>query len=243
MLINQSIVYNKTMDKMDFLDTSTSSMKKELSWYSKKLFLRGIPFAVNGVLKRRYYIRWYKMWEYARSLAYLDMRPKERVLDFGGAATLPVFYLAQKGCEVISVDINEKLTEHTNRISGRMGWKLNGSTVNLCEHQVPAEWGIFDYVITFCTIEHLNADCQHSALRKMAGLLADGGVMVITFDYGQEAPTESPLRSTSDVERLIRISGLKVVGNYDFLDTGTRFRLRHRKRHYLYTFGSLFLKK
>lgn len=228
---------------MDFLNPSTSSMKKKLGWYSKKLFLRRIPFAVNGVLRTRYYVRWYKMLEYARSLGYLDIKPEERVLDFGGAATLPVFYLAEKGCEVVSVDINQKLTEHTNRISRKMGWKLNGSTVNLCECQVPPEWGIFEYVISFCTIEHLGNDCQHSVLRKMADFLTDGGSIVITFDYGQEAPTENPLRSPSDVERLIGISGLNVVGNHDFLDTGTRFRLRHSKRYFSYTFGSVFLKK
>ncbi len=231
------------MDKADFSDPSSALMRRQLSWYAKKLFLRRIPFAVNGVLRKRYYVRWHKMWEYARSLAYLDIKPGKRVLDFGGGATLPIFYLAENGCEVISVDINEKLTGHTRRISERMGWKLKASTINLCDSEAPAEWGIFEYIVTFCTIEHLKTECQHSVLRKMADLLADGGSMVVTFDYGEDAPTESPLRNPSDVEKLIKFSGLDIVGNHKFLDTGTRFKLRNRKRYYSYTFGSLFLKK
>lgn len=243
MEVRDDAVYNKTMDRDDFMEPPVRSMKKELSRFSRKLFFKQTPFAVNGFLRKRYYVRWYKMWEYARSLAYLDIKPGEKVLDFGGGSTLPVFWLAGKGCEVVSADINKKLAEHTSVVAKKNGWKLKGTTINLCESEAPAEWGSFNYVISFCTVEHLEEESRQAALKRLSGALADGGIMALTFDYGEEAPTENPLRNSSDIGRLITASGLEVVGNKDFIDAGIRFKLKNRKEYFYYTFGSLFLKK
>jgi len=238
-----TLILNKTMDREDLIDYPASTVKKELSRLARNLFLQGVPFAVNGFLKKRFYVRWYKMWEYARSLAYLDIKEGDRVLDFGGGATLPVFYLAGKGCEIISVDLNDKLVSHANEVSEKKGWKLKSSTVNLCEKDIPVQWGVFKYIITFCTIEHLPTGNRHTVLKKLSDRLISGGIMAITFDYGQEAPTENPLKGPLDVEELILASGLDIIGNRDFSDNEKRYRLKNNSKYYPYTFGSLFLKK
>ncbi len=236
------IILNKTMEKSDLLNPEVASMRKALKSYAGKLFLRGIPFAINGYLRWNYYVGWYKLWEYARGLAYTGIKKGMRVLDVGGAATLPVFYLAQKGCKVISADIDEKLVSHTEKISKKMKWELKGSTVNLCENDVPESWGKFDLAVSFCVVEHMDKKGQIKAMRRMADSLVPGGKMVITFDYGQEAPTQNPLSTPENVEELISASGLSPEGNRDFLDTKNRFKLGHAKKAD-YTFGSLFLKK
>ena len=235
------LLLNKTYEEADFLEPDVDAMARKLRWYARRLFLRGIPFGVNGVIRRRFYIRRFKMWEYARGLAYSRIAPGMRVLDFGGGATLPVFYLAERGCEVMSVDINRQFVDATNALAARRGWKLSANLTNLCEAPAPPEWGTFDRVLSFCVIEHLPRAAQIPTMKKLAGLLRPGGIMVVTFDFGPDAPSEWPLRSREDVDELLRSTGLRPIGNASFLPVERYFPLDKRHPHAKFTMGSLFL--
>jgi hypothetical protein len=235
---------NKTISPADLRRPEVAAAARDLARFGRQLWRRRIPFAVNGVLRMRLRRpRWNKFWEYARGLAYGDFQPGMRVLDFGGGATMPVFYLAAAGCEVFSLDIDEKLTGHTNAVAQKTGWKLRGSTFDLTGHEAPVEWGAFERVISFCVIEHIPKRLQQQTLARLAGLLKPGGLFELTFDFGENAPTEAAIRTAGEVIELIAATGLTPVGDGKFHDTGERFVIDKKYPRNQFTFGSLFLKK
>jgi len=212
-----------------------------------RLGLQGTRFAVNGILKRRYWVRRAKMWEYARGMAVVQATKETpqpsplRVLDFGGGATLPVFYLASRGAEVLCLDVDAALADWTNRVALARGWKLQVSSHDLTQAPAPAEWGRFDAVISFSVLEHIPYALQEIALARLAGLLRPGGVMAITFDYGSEAAQPFAIRDAAGVARLLRATGLELLDPRGFVDSGQRFVLDKRHRARRFTFASLML--
>lgn len=240
---NIPLPLNKTISPADLDQPEVAAAARTLSGFGHRLWFRGIPFAVNGVLKQRWRIRWNKLWEYARGLAYGDFQAGQRVLDFGGGATIPIFYLAQLGCDVMSLDIDEKLTAHTNAVARRTGWRLAGSTLDLTRQGPPQDWQPFDRVISFCVIEHLPLELQRVALARLGALLKPGGIFELTFDYGDAAPVDGAIRSAAGVQELIAASGLTPLGDGKFYDTGERFVLDRKYPDRRFTFGALFLQK
>lgn len=233
---------NKTISPADRKAPQVKMQAARLRRFVWQMFLRGEPFAVNGSLKRRWRVRWHKLWEYERGLACVPWQRGWRVLDFGGGATLPVFYLASQGLNVVSYDIDAKLTDWTNALAQKHGWSLQASTFDLTAG--PREMDTsFDWVMSFCVLEHLPRKTQLAAARLLASYLKPGGYMTVTFDYGPAAPVADALRTMQDVERLIEATGLKPVDGVLFDDTGERFALDKKYPAARFTFGSLFLKK
>lgn len=234
---------NKTLSLADLRRPEVAAAAARLRRFALWLAVRRAPFAVNGVLRWRWRIKWNKLWEYARGLAYGDFAPGHRVLDFGGGATIPVLHLARAGCEVLSLDIDERLTAHTNAMARRFGWRLEGSTFDLTQHDAPERWEKFDRVISFCVIEHIPKDRQLKTLARLAALLKPGGLFELTFDFGEDAPVSGAVRSVAEVQEMIAATGLTPLGDVAFHDTGERFALDKRHPGHQFTFGSLFLKK
>lgn len=234
---------NKTADPEDLKTDVVRAAAKKVTGLAHWMWWRRIPYALNGALRTRWRIRWHKLWEYSRGLAYGDFDNARRVLDFGGGGTLPIFLLAREGKDVFSLDIDDNLTDHTNTLAEKRGWPVKGSTFDLTQNEAPAEWGQFDRVISYCVIEHIPKDRQDVTVRRLAGLLKPGGMFQITFDYGKDAPVAGALRSVDEVDRLIEASGLETIGNAEFQDNGTRYALDRKYPENEFTFGSLFLRK
>jgi protein-L-isoaspartate O-methyltransferase len=171
---------NKTLSRADLRRPEVAAAAARLRRFALWLAVRRASFAVNGVLRWRWRIKWNKLWEYARGLAYGAFAPGQRVLDFGGGATVPVLYLARAGCEVLSLDIDPRLSAHTNALARRFGWRLEGSTLDLTQQDAPQAWGQFDRVISFCVIEHIPKEAQLQTLARLAALL---GRFRQEFDY------------------------------------------------------------
>jgi SAM-dependent methyltransferase len=190
------------------------------------------------------------MWEYSRALALTGAvrSPKPlRILDVGGAMTLPVFYLASKGHEVTSLDIDENLVQETNRAATRARLPVRALTTNLVERDPDAESlgapGGFDRAYCLCVIEHIVPPGQHRVAERMAKLVRPGGQLAITFDYGENARSEAPVRTPADVEALRRAIGLPLLGNKGFEDDGRRYPISRTHPEQPFTFGSLFFEK
>ena len=213
-----------------------------LGRFVRKLFLRGDAFAVNGVLKRRFRVRWHKLWEYQRGLAYVPWKRDWRVLDFGGGATLPVYYLADQGLPVWSFDIDHHLTGCAQEMARKRRWNLNASVQDLTSQPLdPAQK--FDWAMSFCVLGHFPRATQLRAARELASHLKPGGYMTLTFDYSPDAPVADSLRTPHDVSKLVQATGLKPMDGRPFSDTYERFTLDRRHPDCRFTFGSLFLRK
>jgi len=234
---------NKTIGAADLQQPEVAVAASELSQFAHRLWFRRIPFAVNGVMKMRWRIRWNKLWEYSRGLAYGQFQPGMRVLDFGGGATIPLFHLANSGCDVLSLDIDEKLTSHTNAVALKTGWKLRGSTFDLTQGELPPDWGRFDRVISFCVIEHIPKTVQRVTIQRLAALLKPGGIFELTFDYGETAPVEGAIRNLGEVHEMVKSSGLQLLGDGKFHEVDERFVLDRKYPDREFTFGSVFMVK
>jgi 2-polyprenyl-3-methyl-5-hydroxy-6-metoxy-1,4-benzoquinol methylase len=251
---------SKTLGWEDLRATDVAPVYAELRRFAWRMGMSGTKFGVNGILKRRWWVRRAKMWEYARGLACVlngngksksateaqrSQRSTERlrVIDFGGGATLPVFWLAERGAEVLCLDVDAALAEHTNRVAAQRRWKLRATTHDLTRAAALAEWGVFDAVISFSVLEHIPFELQEVALGRLAGLLRTGGVMAITFDYGAEAAQPFAIRDAAGVERLVRTTGLEFIDKRGFVDTGERFVLDKRHRTKRFTFASLMMER
>jgi len=238
---------SKTYSPADLKHPCVLPLARVLRRHAFWLGLQATPFAVNGILRRRFWVRSNKLWEYARGLSCIlsASQPAEalRVLDFGGAATTPIFFLASLGCDVLCLDIDTALSHWTNHVAKRHGWKLQASTHNLVASPALEDWGLFDAVISFSVLEHIPKAAQPLILERLARLLKPGGIFALTFDFGPEAPVNDAVRDLAEVERLVAATGLKYLDGKPLTDTGERFALDRRHPARRFTFASLFLQK
>lgn len=248
------LLINKTLDYSDLDQPAFASTATDLRKWVWKWLFAGQPLGVNGSVKRRWYVRRHKMWEYTRGLALSGTsRPTRKpgqkftVLDVGGAMTMPVFYLASLGDKVVCLDIHEKMTRQTNEIAKRRKLDVTARTDNLVTTEVKAEDlgvpGGFDRVYCFCVIEHVVPPGQAILARRMASLLKPGGLLYLSFDYGENAPTEAPMYSMAHVDAIRDAIGLPLVGNQTLADDGKRLPLNRRYPGKPYTFGCMLFKK
>ena len=245
---------NKTLDFCDLQEPQVRATANEIKRWVWRWLLKGEPLGVNGRVKRRFYIRRHKMWEYARGLALTNTSARTRsndrpltVLDIGGAMTAPVFYLAGLGDSVVCLDIDQQLTDRTNTTAARRQLRIDARTTNLVDDDPSAaDLGVddgFDRVFCFCVIEHVPAPGQTVLAQRMAALVKPGGMLAMSFDFGEDAPSEAPLRTTERVDEIRSAIGLPLMGNDAFVDTGSRHRLDRRYPDRLFTFGSMFFQR
>ena len=246
---------SKTYNPEDFGAPEAGRLAAKLRAFVWRLRLSGIPLGVNGVLRKRVWVRRHKLWEYVRTVGSVletgDGNPREvsrqgsqlRVLDFGGAATLPIYYLAAQGCEVLCLDIDAGLREATNRISAKRGWRLRCSSHDLTQGTLPESERKFDAAISCSVLEHIPKKLQPAVMERLAAALRPGGVMAITFDFGADAPQPGAIRDAAEVAQLVAATGMSHVNDTGFVDTGERFVLDNHHPGKKFTFGSLFLRK
>ncbi len=246
--MSSSAFSSKTLHPADLLHPQVAPVARELRRFAFRIGLAGKRFAVNGVLRLRFRVREHKLWEYARGLAAVQsalstIGPAHRVLDFGGGATLPVFYVARQSAEVLSLDTDPALSAWTNRMAAWRRWRLQASMHDLTITPPPTAWGQFDAVISFSVLEHIARPRQAVLVERLAALVKPGGVLALTFDFGNEAPVADAVRDVEGVNRLVSATGLSFLEGGGFHDTGERFALDRRHPGRRFTFASLFLRK
>jgi len=245
--------FNKTLDYADLRDPEVAPTVASMKRWIRRWLLSGAPLGVNGAARRRWYVRPHKLWEYSRGLALTAASAHTRpagttydVLDVGGAMTLPVFHLAGLGDRLVCLDIDDAMIEQTSRIADRKRLTIDARTTDLVnEEPSPADLGApdgFDRIYSFCVIEHVRPPGQATLAARMGRLLKPGGRLCITFDFGENAPTEAPMYAREHVDALAEAIGLPPIGE-PFLDTGRRYPLNKRYPDHRYTFGSLFFER
>ncbi len=248
---------NKTLEWQDLREPQVAQQRRALTQFLLREFtLRAVPVAVNGVLRRRWYVRRLKMWEYARGLTALPPRPGAPVLDFGGGGTLPPFYLAASGTPVHVLDINQRLANYSAEVAGKRNWPIEVDTFDLAaaDAALPTRWREhFDRVYSYCVMEHIEMEGQERVLAHLADAVRPGGGMVLTFEFGENAPAEQPWRDLERVQRMVSIlsdRGLQLQLGTDatqasaaFEDCGDRYVLDKRHPNAKFAFAMLVLEK
>lgn len=182
---------------------------------------------------------WFLYWEIAWLDMHNDFRAGRRLLDLGGSGSLFSCYMAARGLEVVTVDLNETVVAHGDALAAETGWSLRNVRMDMRDLDGDELGGLFDHVTSVCVFEHIPLAGRIDVNRRIRHLLEDGGSFSITFDYLNPAPL-AQIGSPADVEeQFVAPSGLRVRRNREFADNGLRY-LRHPSLHGEYTFGALF---
>jgi methyltransferase family protein len=238
---------NKTMDRDDLHAPRARAVVQELeqlvremrdrglrisSWYGV-FELSGDPDSMERVNRGYRYepldgaandhlFPWFLYWEIAWLTINNDFRPGERLLDLGGCSSLFSSYIASKGLEVVSLDLNEELVANGNEVAAATGWRLRNLRVDIRELDLAER---FDHVTSVCVFEHVPVSGRIEATTRIRDLLRDGGSFSMTFDYLNPSRL-ARINAPGDVEdQFVRPSGLRVRGNREFHDNGKRYLL------------------
>ncbi len=198
---------------------------------------------------------WFLLWEiwWVNRFMSPRLKPGQRLLDAGGVSSLFSCYMASRGFETHSVDLNEKLLENGRRAAEAMGWdKARSYVMDMRKLDFPD--GYFDHGFSICVFEHLDYDVKRAALEEMARCVKPGGVLSLTFDYRNPAPgvagvgkdprPRNALKTEADIHRSFLGTGRwRLMGNPVFADNGKSY-LRHPLfGRTPYTFGAVFLER
>jgi hypothetical protein len=186
---------------------------------------------------------WFLYWEIAWLVTHNRFRPGERLLDLGGCSSLFSCYMASKGLEVVSVDLNRELVANGDELAAATGWRLRNLRMDMRDLSQAELGGPFDHVTSVCVFEHIPLSGRLDVGGRIRDLLVDRGSFSITFDYLNPSPG-ARIGSPADVEeQFVTPSGLRVRGNRDFHDNGLRYLLHPSHdvpAEAEYTFGALF---
>lgn len=244
--MNQGAI-NKTMQRADLESAEAREIVGELnelvlqlgaralpisSWYGR-FHLTGAPTS-SEVLNRGYgyeplagaaddrHFPWFLYWEIVWVCLHSSFRKGQRLLDLGGSSSLFSYYLASKGLEVTTVDLQEDLVENANRVGAAMGWSLENVVMDMTKMSFTSP---FDHITSICVYEHIPMFERVKINRSIAELLVPDGRFSITFDY-RNPSRFAAINSPKDVsEQFVEASGLEPIGNQVFLDTGDRYLL------------------
>jgi hypothetical protein len=146
----------------------------------------------------------------------------QRVLDLGGSSSLFSYYLASKGLDVTTVDLQKDLVENANIVAQQMGWKLTNHAMNMRSMAFDSQ---FDHITSICVYEHIPLYERVEINRTISDLLTPEGRFSITFDYknpSRFAKINTPLDVCA---QFVEPSGLRLRENQAFLDTGQCYLL------------------
>ncbi len=137
-----------------------------------------------------------RIFEYPWAYFSCEAKPGMRILEVGGGLSGMQYVLAMEGCEVVNVDPSAKQSQQGwQRVPVSNWWltpanhrRLNeifGTDVRLVAEPVQSsglEPGFFDRALCLSVIEHVDQAEAVDMLNGIAGLLAPGGLCVMTVD-------------------------------------------------------------
>jgi hypothetical protein len=168
---------------------------------------------------------WFLYWEIAWLDTHNDFRAGQRLLDLGGSSSLFSCYMAARGLDVVTVDLNEELVANGEALAAETGWSLRNVSMDMRDLDEAELGGRFDHITSVCVFEHIPLAGRIEVSRRIRRLLDDGGSFSITFDYANPSRL-ARIGSPADVEeQFVAPSGLRVRGNREFHDNGNRYLL------------------
>lgn len=145
----------------------------------------------------------YRMWEYSSLFLVLrDTSPGRRFLDVGGAASPLVYFLAENEFDGVTIDLQPLLVDLTNYVASVRRIPLKGIQGDIT-HDFP-DWGEeFDFATFISVLEHIPRESRHLAIQGIHRMLKPGGLLYMTFDYGQNATQHTSYRRHEGQEGML----------------------------------------
>gem|GEM_PF-509095 len=163
---------------------------------------------------------WFLYWELVWVILNADFKPGQKVMDLGGSSSLFSYYLASKGLDVTTVDLQQSLVDNANITARKTGWKLQNYAVDMRRLNFTEK---FDHIVSICVYEHIPMYDRVEINSRIKDLLLPGGRFSITFDYRNPSKF-TRFNSPQEVsEQFVRPSGLKIRGNQTFFDNGKNY--------------------
>lgn len=210
---------------------------------------------------------WFLYWEIVWVTLNAEFNKGQKVLDLGGSSSLFSYYLASKGLNVTTIDLQEELVNNANQVAQQTGWKLKNYVMDMRKLNFDSR---FDHITSICVYEHIPMHERIEINKSIRDLLLPHGRFSTTFDY-RNPSRSARIKTPNDVfEQFVKPSGLEIRENQCFFDSGHsyllhpfyfpgiswNYRLRQvirghfrpseiikSKRADDYTFGALFLEK
>ncbi len=288
--MKNSTVINKTMDPDDLNSPQAKKVIEELNELITDLRAKGVKIStwygsfnldneplepinrgygytpLDNVVDDRNF-PWFLYWEIIWIVLHNRFEAGQDLLDLGGSSSLFSYYMASKGLNVTTVDLQQDLVDNGNLSAEIMNWKLKNYAMDMRDLDFDFE---FDHITSVCVFEHIPMFARVEINKKIKVMLKQGGHFSITFDYRNPSRL-ARINTAQDVhDQFIVPSGLTIRGNSKFYDDPTNYLLTPffykkrlfkyklsciRDKHFLpweyfktkdendYTFGSLFLKK
>jgi len=153
-----------------------------------------------------------RSWEYSTVVSVCQITRGEKVLECGGSSSPLVFYLAQMGVRVTTIELQRSLVENARKVAQTMVWNIDAQLGDLTQLKFQDE--SFDRVLCVSVLEHIVDRLKKKGMAEMARVLKPGGILAVTFDYGSSTGWKHhPLRSLTHIrEVLVKPSGLEICG-------------------------------
>ena len=195
-------------------------------------------------------LRPFRLWEYIWLYKVLSLsQGGQSVLDLGGPASHVVISAALAGNRVHSVDLNPRIVEAGRECAQTFRLQNYGAEVGDMRDLSGIASNSVDRIVCCSVLEHLTGADQKRALSEMARVLAPGGIIGLTFDYGAGAPgvnaylppPHDPPATADEVRSRYVHSGLEILGDgrIEHPIPGSLFR----SSEISYVIGALFLGK
>jgi SAM-dependent methyltransferase len=126
----------------------------------------------------------YRLWEYASLFKAIGSgRRVSRFVDIGGAGSVLSYYLAENGFRGVAIDLQPLLVALCNHVANVRNLPLQGLMGNVTEGFRDLDEQ-FDVATCISVLEHVPADARPALFRRTWELLKPGGLLYLTFDYG-----------------------------------------------------------
>ncbi len=124
---------------------------------------------------------WGRRFEYAWSLAQARYEPGLKTLDVGSLYTFVPKYLATRGLDVVSIDIDETFVEVQQRQAAELEHPYSVQLQDIRHTTFPD--ASFDQILLISMIEHIPNGGDIQALQECHRILKPGGLVIITTPY------------------------------------------------------------
>lgn len=253
-MVNAGKIINKTMDRNDLDCPAARAVIKDLNQLIIMLRDKGLKistwygvFDLNNDLFEKFNrgynyeplqdavddksFPWFLYWEILWLVINIDLKAGQKVLDIGGSSSLMSYYMAWKGLEVVTIDLQKHLVENGNEVAQQMGWSLRNYLMDAREIDLKES---FDHIVSVCVFEHIPLHDRIHINLKIKELLKDNGTFSITIDYRNPSKLAKIDSPQAIFDQFILPSGLAIVENGDFFDNQINYLLHpffHKSRN------------